>query len=299
MSRRARLVMILSLLVLACGPAAPVGAQVAGQGGGAGLVQDGATASAGLLRALDMPGMIAVMRDEGLAYGLDLETGLFGAPGDVEPIANARWRAEVARIYDADRMTSALTSALDAELPPDLVPEMTAFFTTPLGKRIVALEISARKALLDQEVEDASRAALDKMRADRHPRLAVLGAFIAAGDLLEANVAGALNANLAFYQGMLDGVAFPDPVGQDQAIADVWAQETEIRTETEHWLYSYLGMAYQPLSDADLDAYVAFSAGAAGKALNRALFAAFDTMFTGISRDLGLGAARYLSGQDI
>jgi hypothetical protein len=61
----------------------------------------------------------------------------------------------------------------------------------------------------------------------------------------------------------------------------------------------YLAMAYQPLSDADLEAYIAFSRTPEGQVLNRALFAAFDALFNALSRDLGLAAARLMAGQDL
>jgi hypothetical protein len=53
------------------------------------------------------------------------------------------------------------------------------------------------------------------------------------------------------------------------------------------------------LSDEDLTAYIAFSASPAGQQLNAALFAAFDDVFTPISKALGLAVAKQMQGQDI
>jgi hypothetical protein len=58
-------------------------------------------------------------------------------------------------------------------------------------------------------------------------------------------------------------------------------------------------MAYQPLSDEELDTYIAMARTDEGRALNRALFAAFDEVFTDISATLGLAASRFIVGQDI
>jgi hypothetical protein len=58
-------------------------------------------------------------------------------------------------------------------------------------------------------------------------------------------------------------------------------------------------MAYQPLNDADLEAYIEVSETRAGRVLNRALFAGFDDMYVSISRALGVAAARFMTGQDI
>ena len=58
-------------------------------------------------------------------------------------------------------------------------------------------------------------------------------------------------------------------------------------------------MAYQPLSDADLTAYIDFSATAEGRMLNAALFASFDVLFVAVSEELGFAAARFAQGEDL
>ena len=110
---------------------------------------------------------------------------------------------------------------------------------------------------------------------------------------------GAMNSNYAFYTGLLDGNALPRQLTEQQVLTDVWNQEEAIREDTTEWVYSYLMLAYRPLSDEDLEVYTALSETPEGRALNRALFAAFDEVFTGISRTLGLAAARFIAGRDI
>ncbi|MFN6953040.1 MAG: hypothetical protein ACK4NE_10675, partial [Albidovulum sp.] len=60
-----------------------------------------------------------------------------------------------------------------------------------------------------------------------------------------------------------------------------------------------LALAYGPLTDEDLRAYLDYSRSPEGKRLNTALFAAFDAVFEPISRELGRAAGRQLLGQDI
>ena len=249
-----------------------------------------------VLQTLRIPEMIAVMQDEGIAYGDDLEEQLFPGAG------GARWDGIVAGIYDEPALLQRFQSAFSARLAadPQAMDEIVGFFATDRGQRILSLEIAARRALLDEAAEEAAAVSVDDMRAREDPRLAVLERFAAANDLIEQNVSGALNANFAFYQGMSDGGAF-DAAKMTEAdmLADVWSQEPEIRAETESWLYPFLALAYEPLSDADLQAYLAFSESGASRAMNAAMFAAFDEVFRAISRDLGRAAAEMLSGQDI
>jgi hypothetical protein len=182
---------------------------------------------------------------------------------------------------------------------PQAVAAAQAFFTGPLGARVLTLEIEARRALLDKTVEAAARARVDEMRADDSPRLAALDAFVAANDLIEANVQGALNANLAFYRGMVEAGGLGEAVDEGTVLAEVWAQEEEVRGETRIWLMAYVAMAYDPLSDAELQSYIDFSATPAGQRLNAALFSAFDAVFVQVSRDLGRAAGLQMIGQDI
>lgn len=248
-----------------------------------------------LSAAMQIGAVMEVMRQEGLDYGAALETEMFPGKG------GAPWRAVVALIYDAAVMRQQFDAVFAARLADHGTDfaVMQAFFGGDLGQRIVTLELEARRALVDDAVEQAAGVALDDMIASDDPRLAALRRFAETNDLVELNVAGALNANLAFYQGLSEGGAFGGPLDEGDMLAEVRAQEGDLRAQTETWLYAYLALAYQPLSDADLAAYQAFSETAAGKAVNAAAFAAFDQVFNRISRELGRAAARQMQGEDI
>ena len=246
-----------------------------------------------LLGALGMADLVEIMRQEGLAYGDDIEAEMFADRG------GARWDAAVARIYDPARMREEIRGALSQDLSGTDLDPLVGFFGSETGKRIVALELSARRALLAPEVEAASVERLEEMEADDDPRLALVERFVETNHLIDANVVGALNANFAFYSGLADGKAFDYEMTEEQMLADVWGQAPEVRDDTREWLLSYLSMAYAPLPDESLEAYIAISETDEGQALNAALFAAFDVAFRRISRELGLAAAQFLAGQDI
>lgn len=248
---------------------------------------------AGLVEAMGLPEVVEIMHQEGLRYGGTIEDQMF--PGGGGPA----WRAAVTAAYDPVAMDKVLRARMAETLPEAVVADSEAFFGSDRGRRIIALEVSARRALLDPGVEAEARAAAEAMRMDGGPRVDLVGRFADANQLVDQNVAGALNANLAFYQGLDRGRAFADGMTEAEMLAEVWGQEPEVRTDTEAWVYSYLLLAYAPLSDEDLEAYIAFSETEAGQALNRALFGAFDGMFTGISRDLGLAAARFMASQPL
>jgi len=176
---------------------------------------------------------------------------------------------------------------------------MLAFFTSEPGRTIVSLEVSAREALLDDAVEEAAKEAASIALADDAPRMALIQEYAEVNSLVETNVVGALNANYAFFSGLMEGGSFPQSMSEDEILADVWSQEPDIRANTTEWINSFLFMAYQPLSDDDLQAYIAFSQSEAGQEVNEALFAAFDAMFIDISRNLGRASARFMTRQEL
>ncbi|MCU0901645.1 MAG: DUF2059 domain-containing protein [Cypionkella sp.] len=239
--------------------------------------------------------VIAVMREEGLDYGRTLATEMFAGSG------GAQWDAAVSLIYDAPTMRARFDAALGEALQAngaDLAP-IEAFFGSEQGQTVLRLEIEARRAMLDEAVEDAAKLAWADMQAEGGPRVDQLMRFAEVNDLIESNVMGAMNANLAFYRGLSESGAFPQDMTEEQMLADVWGQEPDVRAETTDWLFPFLSLAYQPLPDEGLDAYLAFSESAAGQQMNTALFAAFDKVFTQISYDLGRAAAKQMLGEDI
>ena len=246
-----------------------------------------------LINALELREIFDVMREEGVGYGDDLDRELLGGAG------GAAWQKTVGNIYEPDRVWQTFMPRFAAELKGQDLVAMTEFFSTKRGRQITALEVSARRAMLDEGLEQESRAAYREMAEQGHPRLTMLADFVEANDLVEFNVMGAMNASYAFYIGLDDGKAFEFELSQEDILKDVWSQETEIRLDTEEWIFAYLALAYAPLSDADLQAYIDFSNTDAGQALNAALFAGYDEVFSNVSKALGLSAAQIMRGEDL
>ena len=275
------------LLCLALGPAttAPLLAQT----------QRSQPDIAALADLLDITGLIEVMRDEGRDNAIGVDTDLLNGQG------GAAWLVAVDKVYDPAKLRRDFDAALGKKLDgaPDVQAAMADFFGSDLGKRVVALEVEARRALMDDSAEAAAKSVWGGESDQKTARAAQIERFVQANDLIESNVMGALNSNLAFFQGLSRGGAFENPMPEDEMLSQVWAQEGDIRAETADWLYPFLMLAYQPLSDADLEKYIAFSDSAAGKKINAAIFAAFDAVFVQISKDLGQSAAMLMQGEDI
>ena len=249
-----------------------------------------------LSATLQIAGVLSVMQAEGADYGKTLEEEMFPGKG------GAGWTVIVDGIYDAAAMKALFDKALITELggaDPATLEVIEDFFGSERGQRILSLEIEARRALLNQDTEDAAKMHVEDLSAKDDPRLDLIRKFAETNDLIEMNVAGALNANLAFFKGMAASGGFDGDMTEDQMLQNVWSQEPAIRGETETWLYPYLALAYEPLPDDDLQAYLAFSKLDEGKVLNAAVFAAFNVLFIDISDKLGRAAAKQIQGEDI
>lgn len=255
---------------------------------GAGQIED-------LAQALELPRLMIALQKEGVTYGADLAAELF--PGN-DPTA---WARIVTEIHDPDRIgTKAREGLAQAFVGHEGdVTQMLGYLTSETGKRIIGLEVTAREAYLDEATKDAALKAYEQMVATENPRLALIERIVDANDQIEQNIAGAMNSNLAFYKGMVEGGGIDETVPEADMMADIWSQEPQIREDTINWLMPYLTLAYAPLSDEELTGYVEFSESPAGQRLNSALVSSFDTLFIEISYQLGQAAADYMKGQDI
>lgn len=228
-----------------------------------------------LIDLLNLDAYVEIIRDEGLADFPQLAEGFIGGPADTVLID------QIVRIYDAERLRETVRLGMERSLTPEDIEAALLYVGSETGQRVATLELAARRAMSDPAVEEAAKDAWLRAPEEKPWLVARIGEVIAASDLVERNVAGALNSNLMFMQGMADGGGTDTP--QDDMLSDVWSQEQAIRTDTEAWLGAYLLLAYQPLSQEDLETYIGFWATQPGKALNAAMFEAFNEMFDGIS----------------
>ncbi|MDX1742176.1 MAG: hypothetical protein R3186_01070 [Ruegeria sp.] len=244
-----------------------------------------------LFDLLSMDTMLEVMQQEGIVYSDDLANELL--PGGTNPA----WQTIARRIHDPERMSRVLRAEFDESLGDVDAAPLLNFFSSETGREIVALELAARRAFIDQGFTDA---ALEAFRAQEEPfdaHFDAIRGFVEANDLIEYNLSGALNSNYMFFRGLAEGGAIN--MSDEDILAQVWAGEEMIRADTTEWLYAFLMVAYEPLSVETLNAYVALSRSPSGRALNRALFAGFDQMYQAISLSLGLALARQLRGETL
>ena len=244
-----------------------------------------------LVDVLKLPEAAQILSDEGLSHTEELNQDMLGGQG------GAGWQVQVQRIYEPGMMVEMVRRDLEAGLDGDLLEEVIAFYASDLGAQIISLENSGRIAIQDPDVEEAARARYAELEDSGDPRLALISRYVDAGDMITRNVTSAMNSNYQFLRGLAEGNAIE--MTEAEMLADVAGELDEITGDTTGWLYGYLLLAYHPLDEADLEAYVTFSESPAGMALNQALFNGFGKAYEDISYALGRAVALNMTAQEL
>ncbi len=244
-----------------------------------------------LHEALATSELMEILSEEGIAQSEELRDEMFPGRGGVG------WASTIGSLYASDRLESLFRTAFDEELADKDLEQIIDFYQSDTGRLVASVEIEARRAIMSEEVEDASKVAYERVAEDEPDRLSLLQEFAELNELIDRNVAGALNANLAFYRGLGSGGTFE--MTESQMLNEVWQQEASIREDTTSWVFGYMTLAYDTLSDDQLRAYVDMTATDAGRDLNRALFAGFDAVFLDVSYQLGAATARFSVGDEL
>ncbi len=240
-----------------------------------------------------MPETFDVMRLEGLSNDKAMAEDMFGNADDPS------WQRSLEVVYDTGRMMATYTDQMRASLTqdPDLVADVGVFLGSDLGQRIIGLELEARRTALDPMALGAAREVFAEMERTDKDRMALIERMVVAGDLIEGNVATALNANIAFSRAMTKATQFGTPLDEDKILSLAWAQEPDIRVAVADFLYPLLALAYAPLTDEELTTYVEFFESEAGQRFNAAVTRAFEPVMVDLSARLGAEAGRLMSGQ--
>lgn len=244
-----------------------------------------------LVDVLRLGELAEILQREGLENAEQLDSDMLGGQG------GPGWELQVRAIYSPERIVETVRTALEVALVGQEREDVISFFAQGTGAQIIALENEARAAITDPEIEDAARARLSDLDGTADARLAQITALIDSGDMVERNVAAAMNSNFQFMRGMSDGNALQ--MTEAEMLADVTQQHDAVSEDTRSWLYSYLALAYSPLEDDALERYIAFSKTDAGRSLNRALFDGFGAAYEDVSYALGRAVALNMVAEEL
>lgn len=244
-----------------------------------------------LVDVLKLAEVAQILVQEDHAYAQELDQDMLDGKG------GAAWQVQVDAILDEARMVEQVRRALAARLQGQLLEDAITFYASELGGRIIQFENTGRIAFADPDIETAAQDRYQALQDTNDPRLNAIRRFVNDGDMVELNIQGTLSANYQFMRGMADGGALN--MTENEILADVAGQTDQVSEDTSKWIFSFMLMAYSPLSDAELQRYITFGASAAGKALNLALFEGFGASYEDISYGLGRAIALNMGAQEL
>ncbi|WP_425046381.1 DUF2059 domain-containing protein [Primorskyibacter sp. S87] len=244
-----------------------------------------------LVKVLRLTDIIEVMHEEGLEYGDELDELMLGGQG------GPFWAGEVRRLHDRDRILARVRKTLKSTLSNSEMTDSIRFFDNDRGQRLLALEIAARQAMSDPAVEEAAWEQFELLEASGSDRHVAILRFVEVNDLLERNVDGGLRSQFMFSLGLAKGGQ--SDWSRGEIAAETRLQEASIRETTHSWLMGFLTLAYGPVPQDDLNAYVRFSETPAGQALNDSLFEGFNGVYQDLSFGLGLAAGGIIASDDL
>ena len=245
-----------------------------------------------LYAALQLNKIALILHEEGIDDGVKTGAVYLGQDYDKKG-----FRAAIDKIYNLKNMENNLMLGLVKSLSLDTATHVLDFFRGDLGRKIATLETSARTAISDSAVE---RIAIDIAKAAKNEnseRYNLLEKNVADMGFVEFNMKGAFSAQFAFLSELskLDIVT----ITNDEIFAMLMENEAEMRTEIMDWLMGFSYMAYKPLSDEDLDVYIAFLNSSYGKELNNVLFGIFNMLSAKNSEGLANTIVAFYTSRDL
>ena len=244
-----------------------------------------------LYQLLHLDELVDIVSEEGLADA--------NATADayLQGVTRGGFGASIAKIYDKNSLTSRVKAMFAKALPARSADRIIALSHTHLGREVRQREESSRRAITDPSIEDyVIELVLEaEARGKRRPQL--LRSAIKEMDWVKQNLAGAFEARFAFLEAVsqVEGLQ----LDQGQIFTLMQSDQEALSKEIEEWLLGYMHMAYSPLSDDELTAYLAFQTSPEGMDLNAALFDTFNKLTTENAQKLGQFTASALSAQDL
>ena len=244
-------------------------------------------------RTLDLAALMPILQEEAVTEAARMEgEGLIAGGG-------LPWARVVARIHDTPRMEALFRAGVRdaaARMDPQLVDRALAFHGSGLGQRVIRLEGSARRALLEDGVEDQARADFARALRNGDPRAEQIVQLIDGADLIAPNVAGGLNAAIAFPAAMPRGRVRHGP-GSAAADGHAWAQRDQRSRPGDDLAAGFSDAGLWPAERRRTGRLRPARRIGRGQALSQLLFAGFDRVFGQTSYDIGMAAALRGQGQ--
>ena len=227
--------------------------------------------------------------------------GIRDAQGTGEAYLSAnsveRFVDQAKSVYKLDSMEKEFKRLLTENLSTSDANEILLFYRRPIGKLASELEVSARVAISETEIEEMAKTMLKEAKVLKNTRLDEIESVIKTLELVEQNLIGAYAAQFAFmYELSKLGVL---ELSRQEMIDIITNDEEKLKGEILEWLMAFSHMAYAPMSDEQFSVYNDFSKSDLGIALNKALFSVYNEMAKDQSQSLANILGEFMKSEDL
>lgn len=197
------------------------------------------------------------------------------------------WDTAAEGRFDPEAMMDEIAADVAAALSPSQLATLEDFYADGLGARATALERAAEAPARDAVREAEDGAALERLATEEPARLQLIADAVEAMQIMPQGEALVLNMQIAFLRGMRVSGMIPLEMDDQTIVAMIQQRLPGIREELYATVLGGMAYAYQPLSDAELAAYLDFVTGPAGSALYLSVTRSTQGLFEREMWDLG------------
>lgn len=185
------------------------------------------------------------------------------------------WNAAIPVAYNSDKILKTITDGLNNVFSEEEQRQLLTHYDSPLGKRIVQLEVAANNAEAQAKIMDYANK-IKENPGNHAERLPLYEALDEASRSTDTFVTIALNTALAMQIGMLSQGTSPAPAIEDVK-AELEKQRGLLAGQLRELVTVAFAYTYRDLSTADLQTYIEFANSPAGKKF----FLVFSKLFAG------------------
>lgn len=209
-----------------------------------------------------------------------------------ESMADVR-RAELLelakRLFGADALLDDVRGRMTGEVTPAQLDAVIGFYSSPLGRKLVAMEVAASGSDSQARIETEGAslyAEIEKNDPDRVAAFDRIESAIRMEDMMSSMI---MNMSYAMISGMAGTSMLPQELTDEQIAALVNQQMEATRGLVAQFLNNFFAYTYRDASNADLEGYAAFTETESGRAFNTVLVRAMIDAMVQRSRAFGHG----------
>jgi hypothetical protein len=182
---------------------------------------------------------------------------------------------------DTRSLNQSVQDYMVEEMSLDEIQQVLSWLASPLGKRVVAMEISASQPDTMMKMFEVYKT--EQARPDRLERIQRIDEAVLSKERtkdLMVNIQVFFGMAMAAESGAMQRASYGQTrYNMEQAMAPMWGELDQVVT----MMYLF---TYQGLSDAELDQYVEFTESPVGRKYNQVLYEGLSDAFTNAGKSL-------------